>query len=430
MKKITLLSALVISCLYVAAQEKPVKSLTIGDTIPSDLVLTNVYNSPVSEIPLSDLRGKLVILDFWATWCGACITQFPHLQKLQERFGDSLQILLVNAKSVAIGDTPAKIDKTLSGVQQRTGQAFTLPVVYNNPLLDTLFPYTIIPHEVWIWNNKILAITSALELNEPNIEAVLNNQPVAMRTKKDHLPGERNPPLLAVPNPQGLLFRSILTGFQEGYSGEGSYPDETNRTRITGLYYYNNTLESLLRDAATHTSLLQYPSNRLVVEMKAPAPFLQYTDTARYRHLYCYELRLPATSFAEARNWMLQDLTRSFHIELRNQIRTIPCLVVQATDKLKKARTRGGESTLDVDPGTPLKFLRNYRVADALALLDRFSSLPLINETCTELSIDLDLPFDLAAPGQLIRALEIAGFRVERTQRPLEITLITDSDDF
>src|SRR6185312_10987349 len=74
------------------AQQPALKPLSIGDTVP-DITLTNVYNYPSSTIKLSDLKGKLVILDFWSTWCGSCIEAMPESEKLQNGFGNKIQII-------------------------------------------------------------------------------------------------------------------------------------------------------------------------------------------------------------------------------------------------------------------------------------------------------------------------------------------------
>ncbi len=49
------------------------------------------------HISLDDLRGKVVLIDFWATWCGPCREALPHMQKIAKKFdGQPLVILSVS----------------------------------------------------------------------------------------------------------------------------------------------------------------------------------------------------------------------------------------------------------------------------------------------------------------------------------------------
>src|SRR5258708_18247870 len=45
------------------------------------------------RVRLSDLRGKVVLLNFWATWCSACVSEMPELIALQKKHVDNLVII-------------------------------------------------------------------------------------------------------------------------------------------------------------------------------------------------------------------------------------------------------------------------------------------------------------------------------------------------
>jgi cytochrome c biogenesis protein CcmG, thiol:disulfide interchange protein DsbE len=67
------------------------KSLKVGDPLP-DL---NTFGLE-GKLP-GDLKGKVVILDFWASWCGPCKESFPVMEELHQKYGaKGLVILAVN----------------------------------------------------------------------------------------------------------------------------------------------------------------------------------------------------------------------------------------------------------------------------------------------------------------------------------------------
>ncbi len=63
---------------------------------PLDFTWSN-YAEPIGSI--EDLKGKVVVLDFWATWCGPCIGSFPNVRELQARY-DGYPVVILGVTSL------------------------------------------------------------------------------------------------------------------------------------------------------------------------------------------------------------------------------------------------------------------------------------------------------------------------------------------
>lgn len=90
----------------------------------------------------ADYRGRVVLLNFWGSWCPPCRDEFPSLERLQEAVDDDRFTVL----AVTVADTPAAVERFLDGravpfdilidTTRRTAEAYRaagVPVTY---LLD------------------------------------------------------------------------------------------------------------------------------------------------------------------------------------------------------------------------------------------------------------------------------------------------------
>jgi len=76
--KLGVIAALVGAALLVALRQRSSRALQVGEAAP-DFVLASLDGSSVS---LHDYRDRVVIVNFWATWCPPCIAEMPSLEQL------------------------------------------------------------------------------------------------------------------------------------------------------------------------------------------------------------------------------------------------------------------------------------------------------------------------------------------------------------
>jgi peroxiredoxin len=75
-------------------EKHTMKLLPIGDAAPD----WRLFDAEGKTHSLAEYRGKVVVMDFWATWCGPCALVMPRMQKLHEKFADKGVVVLgVNA---------------------------------------------------------------------------------------------------------------------------------------------------------------------------------------------------------------------------------------------------------------------------------------------------------------------------------------------
>jgi thiol-disulfide isomerase/thioredoxin len=79
------------------------------------------------RLKLSDFQGKFVLLDFWATWCGPCIAEFPHVERLYKEFANDPRLVIIG---VSVDDRTAEPDKYLQSRKLSWKQVYAGPTAW------------------------------------------------------------------------------------------------------------------------------------------------------------------------------------------------------------------------------------------------------------------------------------------------------------
>ena len=90
--------------------------------------LAEVLGWKGGAVKLADLKGKVVLLEFWGHWCGPCIASMPVLFELHEKFsGKDLAIVGVHVDGDGEVDTVAKLDQKFAGFKKDVWKGKDLP---------------------------------------------------------------------------------------------------------------------------------------------------------------------------------------------------------------------------------------------------------------------------------------------------------------
>lgn len=92
------------------------------------------------KVSFSDYRGKVIFLNFWATWCPPCQRELPHIQELYEKYKDSNEVAVLTVVS------PGGQEKNAAGIRSFLDEHnYSMPVLFDDGSMYYYFQVTSMP---------------------------------------------------------------------------------------------------------------------------------------------------------------------------------------------------------------------------------------------------------------------------------------------
>jgi thiol-disulfide isomerase/thioredoxin len=430
----------IIFCFFVIntfSQTSNIIPLSIGDKVP-DVIFKNIKYHNSSTASLSDFKGKLIILDFWSTFCSTCIAAFPKMEKLQKQFDGEIQIILVNCyeDELKINERLKKINK--NRIASKLIKLPELPALFSDSILIKFFPHETIPHHVWIdREGRILAITYDYYATSENVQQMLDGKKVKFAYKDDFIDysmkrdGILKPALSSF---KPAFYSSIMpydpvVTVSNGASGISK--DSANGT--IRMYRPNNTIFSLYYEAFS----VPGKRTRLIFEVKNWGAFEwpgvnNATISWLTKNLFSYELFMQEKFADKMRKFMQDDLNRFFGglygIEGNLEKRALKSLVlIQSKEGLLKSK--GEKKTYESNDS--LRRYINYpfrsisRTLEEL-LEDMSRPIAFIDETGYTGNADIQFNGDMRNLQNARKQLQQYGLDIIETEREVEVVVIKD----
>ncbi|WP_343522011.1 TlpA disulfide reductase family protein [Pedobacter sp.] len=398
---------------------RPASGIAVGQAVPAGVWVYPSHafltDSLASPIRLNAYRGKLILLDFWATYCVPCIAGFPKMKSLQQQYQHDLQIILVNNEAVARAST------FLQKRKDEHGEAFTAIVA--DTLLNNTFPHRTIPHYVWIGRDgRVLAITGEEELEEAKLLQALAGEGSAFINKKNIDPAL--PLFSSADFPTDALQKySLLTKGRVSGLASGTQFRKAKSGALVGRAFTNTGFFSLYSTIARQLqrALEQRFSDQQIRYIGAnKAGFLQDT--------YNYEFVVPERLSAQLYPMMLDDLNTyspyvaTFKTEKNN------CLILERTITAGRPLNHDGGDSLE--KGTDQEGAINLKNVPVDALADRlenlaWNSLPVIDKTgiSERISVRIDTKGNLQ---EVNAGLGPYGLRLRPAKKKITMMVISD----
>ncbi|MBD1435017.1 TlpA family protein disulfide reductase [Sphingobacterium sp. DN00404] len=437
-----------------AEGQTEIKPLQIGDTIPEevwDMPLQLVSHSTGEDtIKLRDYRDKkLIILDFWATWCGSCLASMPYMHELETKMGKQAKLLPITFQdhNTILNFLNKSVSPTITAIKS------SFSSIVDGKVLDAYFPSKSIPHVVVLdTRGRVRAVSVPSALNVENLEEMIadgNAEPVRQRMQTI------DSPLLSDGAGTDGIYYSAFLPYNAAMPFTTSFRTDSAK-RHAHYYSLNTRLIKLFGHAVfvedenvKHTGIHLLPSRR-IFEVADPALYDQNNDEYPLEKvMFTYESVMPfKTTVTEAKRKMKNDLEFKFGLQAGLKKIKVPCLVLTvsdtsripyAEDGLQRKLVRkgvtvlnGGYEVLDQPSrNRSSSYLQNYPITQLVYMLNKLADgkTPfVIDETGIRKNIDLDIVDDLSDFGELQKALLLQGIKIEKQEREQVMFVLKESN--
>lgn len=373
--------------------------LKIGQPVP-DIKLPVILNAKQSQISLNDLKGKVIWLEFWATWCSPCVEAMPHLQQMQKQFSPKLQVIAISS------------EKEKRIVQFLQNKPFNLWfAVDTGDMFQQYFPYRTIPHAVLIGpDGKIAAITEPGNITAATIDDLLKGKTIDLPVKQDNLSTDpvHDYFFAADTVTRRFLMQPQIAGL--GSSSRSYLSDSVFRGRR--LTVFNLTLQGIYRIAYGDV-----PHDRTLDLTPKPT-------AGKGATMYCMDIIVPKGQENSLYPTLLAELKSRFDLNAAFEKQNKKVYVLKIADSSKvrqlKISAAGAENFSARDGQFDGQHGKLAKVADYLESFGVVKA-PVVDETGDDKYYDIDFNFQPEKGESLTDALAGLGLKLEQGEREIDV---------